>query len=78
MANLHQPSVKGLETLGVSPSKLLGVPQKVTPKPEMTGSRNREKSVSLEVEPGNPQQLNLFEWRNGEAILHSESPVIAT
>ncbi|MDJ0659874.1 MAG: transposase [Crocosphaera sp.] len=70
--------IKGLKTLGISQSNLLRVPQKVTPKPEATGSRNREKSVSLEVEPGNPQQLSLFEWRNGEAILHSESPVTAT
>ena len=94
--------VKGLETLGISPSKLLKVPQKVTvtSKPELTGSRKRrqcglgvspsratavEKSVSLEVEPGNPTHpLNpswegelkgVGEWRNGEAILRSESPV---
>ncbi|MDJ0598484.1 MAG: transposase [Crocosphaera sp.] len=72
--------IKGLETLGISPSKLLRVPQKVTPKSEITGSSNREKEKSalLEVEPGNPQQLSLFEWRNGEVILHSESPVTAT
>ncbi|MDJ0728409.1 MAG: hypothetical protein QNJ33_00280 [Crocosphaera sp.] len=25
-------------------------------------------TASLEVEPGNPQQLSLFEWVNGEAI----------
>ncbi|MDJ0580500.1 transposase [Crocosphaera sp.] len=60
--------MKGLKTLGISPSKLLMVNQKVTPKPESTGSRNREKSVLLETEPGNPQQLSLFEWVNGEAI----------
>ncbi len=66
--------IKGLKTLGISPSKLLIVHQKVTPNPEVTGSRNGEISISLEVEPGNPQQLSLFEWRNGEAILHSESP----
>ncbi|CCQ67688.1 Transposase, IS605 OrfB [Crocosphaera watsonii WH 0402] len=34
----------------------------------MTGSFNREKSALLEAEPGNPQQLSLFEWVNGEAI----------
>ncbi len=77
--------IKGLKTLGISQSKLLRVPQKVTPKPELTGSKNsdsarswgfppgatesrREISVSLEAEPGNPQQLKLFEWVNGEAI----------
>ncbi|MDJ0508245.1 MAG: transposase [Crocosphaera sp.] len=60
--------MKGLKTLGISQSKLLRVPQKVTPKPESTGSRNGEISVSLEIEPGNPQQLSLFEWVNGEAI----------
>ncbi|CCQ70423.1 Transposase, IS605 OrfB [Crocosphaera watsonii WH 0402] len=60
--------IKGLKTLGISQSKLLMVNQKVTPKPEMTGSSDREISVSLEIEPGNPQQLNLFEWVNGEAI----------
>merc|ERR1712054_190116 len=53
---------KGLETLGISQSRLLMVNQKVTPKPELTGSSHRETSVSLEIEPGNPQQLSLFEW----------------
>ncbi len=78
--------IKGLEILGISHSKLLGVPQKVTPKPELTGSRNGEISVSLEVEPGNPIPpaplrkggLRGDEWRDGKAIFHSESPVIAT
>ncbi len=60
--------IKGLETLGIGQSKLLRVTEEVTPKPEMTGSRNGEISVSLEVEPGNLQQLSLFEWVNGEAI----------
>ncbi len=61
--------IKGLKTLGISPSKLLRDTQKVTPKPETTGSRNREKiSISSEIEPGNLQQLSLFEWVNGEAI----------
>ncbi|WP_048753014.1 RNA-guided endonuclease InsQ/TnpB family protein, partial [Crocosphaera watsonii] len=59
---------KGLETLGISQSRLLMVNQKVTPKPELTGSSHRETSVSLEIEPGNPQQLSLFEWVNGEVI----------
>lgn len=55
--------MKGLEILGISPSKLLRVPEKVTTKPEATGSRNREKSNSLEFEPSNPRQLiPLFEW----------------
>ncbi|MDJ0507952.1 MAG: hypothetical protein QNJ64_01660 [Crocosphaera sp.] len=61
--------IKGLETLGISQSKLLMVNQKVTPKPELTGSKNREKiSISSEIEPGNLQQLSLFEWVNGEVI----------
>ncbi|MGB5770883.1 MAG: transposase, partial [Crocosphaera sp.] len=47
--------IKGLETLGISQSKLLVVSQKVTSKPELTGSRNREIiSISSEIEPGNP------------------------
>ncbi len=61
--------MKGLQTLGISLSKLLRVTEEVTAKPEPTGSTKcREKSVSLETEPSNPQQLNLFEWVNGEAI----------
>ncbi|MGK7881851.1 MAG: zinc ribbon domain-containing protein, partial [Crocosphaera sp.] len=68
----HQASInvgiKGLKTLGISQSKLLRVTEEVTPKPELTGSRHREISVSLETEPGNPQQLSLFKWVNGEAI----------
>ncbi|MGK7954966.1 MAG: RNA-guided endonuclease InsQ/TnpB family protein [Crocosphaera sp.] len=38
--------VKGLDTLGIGQSKLLRVTEEVTPKPEMTGSRNGEISVS--------------------------------
>jgi putative transposase len=70
---------KGINILGLSPNKLLGVTQEVTAKPESTGlTRNsQDKSVSLETEPSNPQQLTLFEWMNGRAIFHSESPVIA-
>lgn len=60
---------KGLEILGLSQAKLLRVTQKVTGKPETTGSSNREKSASLETEPTNPRQLNLFEWVNGQAIV---------
>ncbi len=61
--------MKGLENLGISPSKLLRVTEKVTVKPELTGSAKcRDKSVSLETEPSNPRQLSLFEWVNGEAI----------
>ncbi len=62
----------GLEILGVSPSKLLGVSQKVTTKSELTdsASNSQEKSTLLEVEPSNPLQLSLFEWRNGQAIVH--------
>jgi len=65
--------LKGLKDLGISPSKLLRVPQKVTTKPETTGStsNSRELSTGLPVEPSNPQQLSLFEWRNGEPILCS-------
>lgn len=61
---------KGLKILGISPNKLLGVTQKVTGKPEATGSSNREKSVSLETEPTNPQQLTLFEWMDDRVIYH--------
>ncbi|WP_416244792.1 RNA-guided endonuclease InsQ/TnpB family protein [Crocosphaera sp. XPORK-15E] len=61
--------LKGIETLRISPSKLLRVTEKVTLKLEATSSANgREISVSSEIEPGNPQQLSLFEWVNGEAI----------
>lgn len=62
---------KGLKILGISPSKLLVVHQKVTSIPEKTGTirNNREKSVSLEIEPTNPVQLELFQWRNGQAIV---------
>jgi putative transposase len=53
---------KGLEILGINPTKLLGVPQKVTFKPELTGltSNSQEKSITLVVEPRNPVQLELF------------------
>jgi putative transposase len=70
--------MKGLEILGISPSKLLRVPEKVTTKPELTGSRNRDKLIALAVEPSNPVQLELFQWRNGQVIGCSESPVTAS
>ncbi len=50
---------KGIKILGISPNKLLRVPEKVTTKPESTGSRNRERSRALAVEPSNPVQLEL-------------------
>ena len=68
---------KGINQLNLSLSKLLGVTQEVTSKSELTGSTkiSRELSTSLEVEPGNPQQLSLFEWINGQVTDCSESPV---
>ena len=69
---------KGIEILNLSISKLRVVRPKVTAKPESTGSRNRNKSVSLEIESSNPLQLNLFEWRNGQVTDYSESPVTAS
>ena len=67
---------KGINQLNLSGAKLLGVTQKVTSKPEVTGSTkiSRERSISLEVEPGNPQQLSLFEWINGEVTYYSAIP----
>lgn len=59
---------KGLEILGISPSKLLVEHQKVTAKSELTDSRNRETSMMLVVEPSNPVQLALFQWSKGQAI----------
>ncbi len=69
---------KGIEILNLSISKLRVVRPKVTAKSELTGSRNRNKSVSLEIESSNPLQLNLFEWRNGQVTDYSESPVTAS
>ena len=63
---------RGLKTLGISPSQLRGVPSKVTLK-----ESNKETSPRLLGEPKNPQQLCLFEWRNGRAIDYSDSPSIA-
>ena len=62
---------KGLEILGLSPSKLLRDMQKVTTTSESTGatSDSGEKSMILVVEPSNSHvQLNLFEWMNGQVI----------
>lgn len=72
-------AIKGLKKLGISPSKLLGDTEKVTAKSELTDlTRNsQEKSFPLGDEPSNPQQLNLFEWMNGQVTGDSESPVIA-
>ncbi len=57
----------------IQSKKLPGVTRKVTPKPEVTGSLRREKSLPLGDEPGNPTkskyiQLSLFdleEWKTG-------------
>lgn len=67
----------GLQNLGISPSKLLRVPQKVTTSSESTETArdSRELSTGLPVEPSNPRQLGLSERRNGQAIGCSESPV---
>jgi len=79
--------MKGLEILGISPSKLLVEHQKVTAKSELTdSSKKREKSMTLvartersrSVEPSNPVQLSLFQWSNGQVIGCSESPVKLT
>jgi putative transposase len=68
---------KGIEILNLSLSKLLRVTQKVTAKPELTGltRKSLETSISLDVEPSNPQQLNLFEWMDGQVTDCSKSPV---
>ena len=61
---------KGLETLGLSQSKLRVVNPKVTSMSELTDaiSNNRETSVSVETEPTNPVQLSLFKWMNCQEI----------
>lgn len=70
--------MKGLEILGISPSKLLVEHQKVTAKSESTdSSKKRETSMTLVVEPSNPVQLELFQWSDGQVIGCSESPTIA-
>jgi len=69
---------KGLELLGLSSSKLLGVTQEVTAKSKLTDLTNNSQEIStaLAVEPSNPLQLNLFEWINGQVIGCSESPLL--
>lgn len=78
----QKSKVKQQRTLTKSSSKktkskkLPGVTRKVTPKSELTGSRQGDISASLEVEPGNPVKsdkpiykqlslLNLQEWETG-------------
>ncbi len=60
--------MKGINILGISPNKLLRVPEKVTAKPESTGSSFREKSIALAVEPSNPNPPPKLK---GEASIHS-------
>ena len=60
--------IKGINILGISPNKLLRVPEKVTAKPESTGSSFREKSIALAVEPSNPNPPPKLK---GEASIHS-------
>jgi putative transposase len=69
---------KGLEILGLGLSKLLGVTQEVTLKPETTGliRNSQETLMALAVEPKNPLPLSLFEWINGQVIVCSESPYL--
>jgi len=69
---------KGLELLGLSSSKLLGVTQEVTAKSKLTDLTNNSQEIStaLAVEPSNPLQLNLFESINGQVIGCSESPLL--
>ena len=63
---------RGLDFLGISPTQLRGVPPKVTLKESF-----KETSSRLLDEPKNPQQLSLFEWRNGQVTGCSDSATIA-
>ncbi|OLT59606.1 RNA-guided endonuclease InsQ/TnpB family protein [Moorena bouillonii] len=64
---------RGIKQLNLSSTKLLVVSQKVTPKPESTGSKMRNKSLPLGGESGNPKQVefvqlelfDLLEWSSG-------------
>ena len=64
---------RGIKLLKLSKTKLLVVSQKVTPKPESTGSHKRNKSLPSGGESGNPKQieqvqlssLDLLEWNSG-------------
>ena len=60
---------RGLQQLGISPTQLRAVRPKVTA---------QDISLALADEPSNPQQLTLFEWRNGRAIGCSDSATIPT
>jgi putative transposase len=64
---------RGIKLLKLGSTKLLVVSQKVTPKPELTGSRKGNKSLLLGGESGNPKQVksvqlslfDLLEWNSG-------------
>ncbi|MDY6897106.1 MAG: transposase [Cyanobacteriota bacterium] len=58
---------RGLKQLGISPTQLRAVRPKVTLK---------ETSLTLVDEPKNPQQLRLFEWRDGQVTGYSDSASI--
>lgn len=72
--------LRGIKELGLNESKLLGVPQEVTPQLEVTSKTtcSQEISVSLEIEPGNqqPEQLCLFKLEEFDCgcQLNLESP----
>lgn len=66
---------RGLRSLGIDPSQLCGVPAKVTPKKPVA---RRGTSVGLPAESRNPEQLELFQWRDREVIFYSESSSIAS
>ena len=59
---------RGLKQLGISPTQLRQVLPKVTLKDISSG---------LLDEPKNPQQLCLFEWRDGQVTGYSDSATIA-
>lgn len=59
---------RGLKQLGISPTQLRAVRPKVTA---------QDISSGLPDEPSNPQQLTLFEWRNGRVIGCSDSASVA-
>ncbi len=59
---------RGLKQLSISPTQLRQVLPKVTLK---------ETSSGLLDEPKNPQQLRLFEWRDGRATDYLDSATIA-
>ncbi len=63
---------RGLKTLGISPSQL----RQVLPKVTLRSSESKT-SPRLLGEPKNPQQLCLFEWRNGQVTGCSDSATVA-